>query len=192
MRKILAGRFDTVVATHAVAGDIEMVEIGGQPPNRRMAVVAICAAADVSCMFACRRHAVMAGTARTQNLRVIDRDDGNERNRTVTVFADVACLHVCRVFAGRGSAVMATYAIIKKAGVVEIRGEPACRIVTIFAPIPGRDVCWGLSGCLEAIVTTDAVSAQGRMVDKIDDGPVRRNVAIRAFPLRRNMAGRLR
>ena len=137
MRKILAGRFDTVVAAHAVAGDVEVVEIGGQPPNRRMAVIAICAAADVSCMFASRRHAVMAGTACTQNLRVIDRDDGNERNRAVTVFADVACLHVCRAFASPGSAVMAADAISENAGVVEIRREPACRIVTIFALIPG-------------------------------------------------------
>lgn len=51
---------------------------------------------------------------------------------------------------------------------------------------------WSLPGCLEAIVTTDAASGQGRMVDKIDDGPVCRDVAIRAFTLRRNMAGRLR
>jgi len=137
MRKTLAGRFDAVVAAHAVADDVEMVEIGGQPPNRRMAVIAICAAANVSRMLASRRHAVMAGTACTQNLSVVDRDDRNERNRAVTVFADVACLHVCRVLASRGSAVMATGAISEKAGVVEIRREPACRTVTIFALIPG-------------------------------------------------------
>ncbi len=51
---------------------------------------------------------------------------------------------------------------------------------------------WSFSGCLEAIVTTDAISGQGRVVDKTDDGPVCRDVAIRAFALCRNMAGRLR
>ena len=102
-----------------------------------MAVIAICAAANVSRMLAGRRHAVMAGAACTQNLRVIDRDDGNERNRAMTVFADVGRLHVCRAFASPGSAVMATDAISENAGVVEIRREPASRIVTIFALIPG-------------------------------------------------------
>lgn len=137
MRKTLAGRFDTVVAAHAVADDVEVVEIGGQPPNRRVAVIAICAAADVSCMFASRRHAVMAGTASTQDLRVIDRGDWNERNRAVTVFADICCLHVCWAFASCGNAVMATDAVPENAGVVKIRREPACRIVTILALVPG-------------------------------------------------------
>ena len=121
MRKTLAGRFDAVVAAHAVAGNVEMVEIGGQPPNRRMAVITICAAANVSCMFASRRHAVMAGTACTQNLHVVDRDDGNKRNCAMAVFADVGCLHVCRALASPGSAVMAADAVAENTGVVEIR-----------------------------------------------------------------------
>ncbi len=55
----------------------------------------------------------------------------------MTVFTHIRRLDVCRVFASRGSAVMATDAVPENAGVVEIRREPACRIVTIFAPIPG-------------------------------------------------------
>jgi len=65
MRKTLAGRFDAVMATHAVADDVEMIEIGRQPSNCRVAVIAICATANVSGMFARRRHAVMAGAACT-------------------------------------------------------------------------------------------------------------------------------
>ena len=121
MRKGLAGGLDTIVTAYAVAGNVEMVEIGGQPPNRRMAVITICAAANVSCMFASRRHAVMAGTACTQNLRVVDRDDGNKRNCAMAVFADVGCLHVCRALASPGSAVMAADAVAENTGVVEIR-----------------------------------------------------------------------
>ena len=49
-----------------------------------------------------------------------------------------------------------------------------------------------LPGCLEAIVTTDTISGQRRMVDEINDGPVCSDVAIRAFTQCRNMAGRFR
>ncbi len=135
VREILAGRFDTVVATHAIAGDVDVIEIGRQPGNRRMAVIAIRATTNVSSMFTSRRYAVMAGTACAQNLRVIDSGDRNERNRAVTVFADIRSLHMCRALAGRGSAVMAADAVSNDPGVVEIRREPACRIVTIFASI---------------------------------------------------------
>ena len=137
VREILALRLDTVVATCTVTGDIDVIEICGQPANRRVAVVTIASAGDMSCVFTSRRHTVMAGAACTQNLRVIDRDDGNERNRAVAVFADIACLHVRRVFAGRRCAVMASDTISENVGVVEIRREPACRIVTILALVPG-------------------------------------------------------
>jgi len=41
MRRILAGRIGTVVAVNAVTGDAHMIEIGGQPADRRVTVVAI-------------------------------------------------------------------------------------------------------------------------------------------------------
>ena len=102
-----------------------------------MAVVAVDATRNMRCVLAQRGNAVVAGATSSQHLRVIDRGDWNERTRAVTVFADICCLHVYRDLAGRGSAVMAADAIAENAGVVEIRREPACRIVTIFALIPG-------------------------------------------------------
>lgn len=52
---------------------------------------------------------------------MVDRGDWNKRNRAVTVFADVGCLHVCRALASPGSAVMAADAVAENTGVVEIR-----------------------------------------------------------------------
>lgn len=49
-------------------------------------------------------------------------------------------------------------------------------------------MCRSLSGCLEAVVATNAVTSQGRMVYEAYDGPVCRNVAIRTLSQRRNMA----
>ena len=102
-----------------------------------MAVVAIDTAGNVSGMFASCRHAVMAGAASTYDLRVVDRGDWNKRDRAVTVFANIACLYVGRALADRCSAIMATETVAENAGVVEIRREPARRIVTVLALIPG-------------------------------------------------------
>jgi len=137
VREVFAGRLDTVVATCTVADNIDMVEIGRQPADRRMAVVAITAAGDMSCVFASRRDAVMAGAANTQYLCVVHRSHRLKRDRVVAVFADITCLHVCRTLAGRGSAIMTADAVSKNVGVVVSCREPPSRIVTIFALIPG-------------------------------------------------------
>lgn len=102
-----------------------------------MAVIAVAAARDMSCVFASRRHAVMAGAANTQYLRVVHRGHRLECDRVVAVFADIACLHVRRTLAGRRSAIVTTDAVSENAGVVVSCREPPSRIVTIFALIPG-------------------------------------------------------
>jgi len=56
----LAGCFRAVVAADAIAGDIHVIEVGRQPANGRMAVVAIVAASDVGRVLASRRGTVMA------------------------------------------------------------------------------------------------------------------------------------
>ena len=60
MRRVFAGRVYAVVTVMAVAGDIHMIEVGGKPCNRRVAVVAIVAAGNMRRMFSSRDRAVVA------------------------------------------------------------------------------------------------------------------------------------
>jgi hypothetical protein len=91
VRGTLAGRLDTVVATDAISGDADMVEIRGQPAGGRVAVVAIIAARDVVLIFAGCRHAIMAGAAGAQHLRMVNRVGRHKRIGIVTVFAHIRC-----------------------------------------------------------------------------------------------------
>lgn len=56
----LARRLDAVVAARAVARDVDVVEVGRQPGDRRMAVVAIVAAGNVGRVLASGRDTVVA------------------------------------------------------------------------------------------------------------------------------------
>jgi hypothetical protein len=76
-----------------------------------VAIVAVGAARDVRCVFANCRDTIMAGSAATNNLCVIDSHDRFKRDGAVAVFTDPGCLYVRWSFAGRGRCVMAGYAI---------------------------------------------------------------------------------
>ena len=69
----LANSIGTVVATNTVVHDVDVVEIGGQPGDRRVAVVAIIAAGDVGWVFAGCNYSVMTRAAGTNDLCVVDR-----------------------------------------------------------------------------------------------------------------------
>lgn len=76
----LTDRIGAVVATKAVVHDVDMVEVGGQPRDCRVAVIAVNATADMRWVFAGRYDAVMTGAACTNDLRVVD---GVNRNPDV-------------------------------------------------------------------------------------------------------------
>ena len=137
VREILALCLDAVMAACTVAGDIDVIEIRGQPANCRMAVVTVAAAGNMSWVFAGRDYAIVAGAANPQNLCVVDCGRRLKRYRVVAIFADIAGRYMRWAFAGRGSAIMTTDAVSENIGVVESCREPASRTVTIFALIPG-------------------------------------------------------
>ena len=66
---------NTVVTVDAIADDIEVIEVGRQPGDGRMTVIAIIAACDMCQVFPDRCNAVVTGSARAQHLRVVDRID---------------------------------------------------------------------------------------------------------------------
>jgi len=70
----------------------------------------------------------------------------------MAVFADIRRLNVCRAFAGRVRAVMAAKTISDDVHVIEIRGQPADRAVTVIAIIAACNVSRVLTGCNDAIM----------------------------------------
>ena len=65
MRRSLAGRVRTIVAAQAVIGDIDMVNVGGNPAGGRMAVIAGVAAINMGRVLAFGDRTVVAGVAGT-------------------------------------------------------------------------------------------------------------------------------
>lgn len=68
----LTSSFHAVMAVHAVPGDIHVVEVCGQPGDRRMTVVASVAAVDVGRVLARCSESIVARATGTQNLRMVD------------------------------------------------------------------------------------------------------------------------
>ena len=68
----LAGCISTVMAAHAVAGDVRMVEIRRQPGDRRMTVIAVIAARNMRRVFAGCDDTVVTGSAGAEDLGVVD------------------------------------------------------------------------------------------------------------------------
>lgn len=89
VRRAFAYGVCTVVTGAAIVGNIRVIEVGGQPADGRMAVVAVCTSGQVSRMLAFRSDTVMTGAARAQDLRVIHRECRYPHIRIVAVLANV-------------------------------------------------------------------------------------------------------
>ena len=119
MRQVLTFGFGAIVAIEAAARDVDVVEVRGQPANRRVTVITIIAAGYVCRVLANCRDAVMAGATGSYHLCVINRSGRLKSSRAVAVFADVCCLHVRRTFAGCCGSVMAAHTVSDDACVIK-------------------------------------------------------------------------
>jgi len=79
------------VTIDSIGRDIGVIEIGWQPADSGVAIVAVVAALDVILVLAGRRRAVMAGAASAQHLCVIDGKAWRPNVRGMAVLA-----HICR------------------------------------------------------------------------------------------------
>ena len=111
VRRRLACRLNAVVAAHAVTRDIHVVKVCWQPTDSGVTVVAIGATGNVCRVLADGSGAIMTRTASAHYLRVVNRYGRIENERTVAIFADIACLYVLYAFANRGYAIVAADAI---------------------------------------------------------------------------------
>jgi len=122
--RVLAGRIRAVVAVNAISSDVQMIEIGRQPPRRGMAVVTGISAVQMVEIFSARGDAIVAGTAGADDLHVIDNVCGRECTGVVAVFANNGGLDVRRVLARRGCTIVTARTVVENVRMVEIRRQP--------------------------------------------------------------------
>lgn len=87
-----------------------------------MAVVAGVAARNVGWMFASGNNTIVAGSAGTDDLRVVNGENGRKEVGCVAVLTNIAGLNVVQVLANCIGPVVAACATAGNADVVEIRG----------------------------------------------------------------------
>ncbi len=84
-----------------------------------MAVITSIGTGDMRCVLAGRNRAIVAGTAGTDHLGVIDRGRWSPQYVAVAIFADVRGLDMRHMFAGGGGAVVAANTVAHDTGVIE-------------------------------------------------------------------------
>ncbi len=80
----------------------------------------------------------------------------SEVNGVMTIFTGVAGLNVRRIFAGRGSPVMATATIATDVAVVKAIGVPVIGGMTVVASIVASNMGRMLTRCGRTVVATEA------------------------------------
>jgi len=178
MRRVLARRIRGVVTGHAIACDIDVIEICGQPCGGGMAIVAVITARDMHRVFSGRSNAIMTSAAVAQYLSMVDSGHRPPDRCAVAVLADVRRLNVRRVFAGCVRAVMAGHTVAGDICVIEIGRHPGHGRVAVIAVIACRDMGRALARGGHAIVTGSAASQHVCMVDRKYGFPDRRTMAI--------------
>ncbi len=123
---------------------------------------------------------------------MVDRSYRLEGYRAVAVLTDVRCLHMNEALTNGCRTVVAADTVINDANMIEYRRKPSGCAVAIVTLLARRNVVRYFSGCLNAVVATDAASRQSRVIDESNHAPTRGNVATGALARRRNVVGRFR
>lgn len=135
MRRVLPGCGGAVVAAEAVIGDVYVIEVGGHPASRGVAIVTGFSAGDMRRVLAnCDRTVVTAG-AGANDLGVINHIRRYEEGRVVAVLAGVGRQYMGNRFARCIHTVMAANAVARDARMVKESRHPAVSLVTVFALI---------------------------------------------------------
>lgn len=162
---VFSGRIRTVMAAPTVTDDIDVIEISRYPAGGGMTIVTVVAAVDVRRVLACCCSTVVTGAARANDLGVIDGKHGSKDIGRMAILTDIGCLDVRRVFAGGFGAVMAIETAARVIHVIEVRGQPADRRVTVIAISAACNVRRVLASCRDAVVAGAAGTEHLRVID---------------------------
>jgi len=122
MRKVFASGIQTIVAAHAIASDVQVVERRRPPRNRRMAVVAGIAAGEVRRVLASRDNAIVTGAADADDLGMVNGKHGRKNVGVMAVLADVAGQNMRKILTNCVHAVMAVNTASCDVQVIKIGG----------------------------------------------------------------------
>ena len=130
-----------------------------------MTVIAGIAAGDMGWVFANRSQAVVARTARANDLGVINGHNRCKYIGRVAILADIGRINVPDILAGCLGAIVAAYAVAHDIQVVEIRRHPAKRAVTVVAAIATGDMSRILAGRCRTVMAGTAGADDLRMIN---------------------------
>ncbi len=105
-----------------------------------------------------RSSSVMAGSAGSEDMCVVDRSCRIKSEGAVAVFANIARLNMCRALARGSAAIVARNAIAVNTGVIKVRRQPGSRAVAVVALIVARNMADSLSRRLCAIMAIDTAT----------------------------------
>lgn len=125
VRRSLTDGIGAVVATNTVIHDVDVVEVGGQPRDCRVAVIAVIAAGYMRRVFAGRNYAVVTGAAGANDLGMVDGVNRYPDVRRMAVLANIGRLDMRQVLARSIGAVVATGTVACDIYVIEICRQPA-------------------------------------------------------------------
>jgi len=124
MAVALARRLDAVVTAEAIASDIDVIEIGGQPAIGRVTIITVVAACNVRRVLAGRCDAIVAGATGAQYLGMVNGYCRHVGHGAVAILADVGCLNMSQTLAGGRNAIVAGNAIADDTDVIKQRRQP--------------------------------------------------------------------
>lgn len=137
MAVALARRLNTVVTAEAIASDVDVIEIGGQPAIGRVTIITVVAACNVRRVLAGRCDAIVAGATGAQYLGMVNGYCRQVGYGAVAILADIAGLNMSHTLARGCNAVVAGNAIADDTGVIKKCGQPPRDIVAVVALIVG-------------------------------------------------------
>ncbi len=130
-----------------------------------MTVVASVAARDMCRILAGCYEAVMTRPTATHDLRMVYGVHRRKHVAVMAVFTDVGGLNMCWILASRVRAVVAAHTIASDIDVIEVRRYPTRGRMTVVAVVAAVNVCQGLAGRRDAVMTGAAGAHYLRVVN---------------------------
>ncbi len=177
---VFAGCYRAVVTAEAIASDIGVIEIRGQPRDGSVAVVAGVAARNMGRRFASSNIAVVAGLTGPNDMGVVHHGRRCPEVHTMAVFAYSGGLYVRDVLARRIGAVMAAGTVSRDGRVVEVRWRPPDGRVAIVTVVATGEVGRMLAGGGIAVMTGTAAAEYLCVINSYYWQPTNRVMAILA------------
>jgi len=170
----------SVVATHAIAHDVSVIEVRRGPCDSGVAIIAIVAACDMRWVLAGRSDTVVTRGTTAEDLCVIDGYYRCPNRWDVATFTNVRCLDMHGTFAGRIRTVMAIHAIAHDTHVIEVRRHPGHGGVAVITVITARNMRRMFTGGGNTVVTGATAAQHLGVIDSNCWLPYRRAVAVLA------------